>query len=210
MPRLMKRAAIGIRMHSGWGAVVTVVGTQSLEVIDRRRIVLIEAEGPRASQPYHHAAALPLAQAEKYLEKCAAASRRLALAALRELVEELKARSYCIRGAAILLAASRALPPLPQILAAHPLIHTAEGEFFRRSVREACEQLQISVIGVRERELDNRAKAAFGTAAIAVQKEISTLGKALGPPWTQDQKSAALAAAIALNGSDEKKATHRR
>jgi hypothetical protein len=159
MPRLMKQAAIGIRMHSGWGALVSVTGPpQALEIIDRRRIVVIEPGGRRAGQPYHHAATLPFSAADKYLKKYAETSRRLALAALREVLEELKSQCHRIAGAAILLAADRALPPLEQILAAHPLIHTAEGEFFRMVVREACEQLRVHVIGIRERDLEDQAK----------------------------------------------------
>jgi hypothetical protein len=197
----MKDAALGIRMHSGWGALVAVAGRpESLEVIDRRRIVVIEPGGPRAGQPYHHAATLSLREAEKYLEKYADASRRLALAALRELVGELKTRGYRTAGAAILLAAGRALPSLEEILAAHPLIHTAEGEFFRRAVREACVQLRVPVVGVRERQLEEQAKVAFGAAASRVQRKISGLGKSLGPPWTQDQKTAAIAAVMLLTG----------
>ena len=68
-------------------------------------------------------------------------------------------------GAAVLLASGRSLPPLEKILAAHPLIHTAEGEFFRHTVSQACEDLQISVTAIRQRDLDERAKAAFGKAA---------------------------------------------
>jgi hypothetical protein len=203
MPRLMKQAAIGIRMHSGWGALVSVTGPpQALEIIDRRRIVVIEPGGRRAGQPYHHAATLPFSAADKYLKKYAETSRRLALAALREVLEELKSQCHRIAGAAILLAADRALPPLEQILAAHPLIHTAEGEFFRMVVREACEQLRVHVIGIRERDLEDQAKAVFGSATIAVQERISGLGKSLGPPWTRDQKSSALAAAMVLHGQE--------
>jgi hypothetical protein len=197
----MKRAAIGVRMHSGWGALVGVAGRpDTLEVIDRRRIVVIDASGPRANQPYHHAAELPLPEAEKYLSNCAEVSRRLAVAAMREVVEQLKTRGYRVTGAGILLAGGRALPSLAEILTAHPLIHTAEGQFFRSVARQACEQLQIPVVGLRERELDERSKSVFGPAARRVQKRILALGESLGPPWTQDQKTAALAAALALRG----------
>lgn len=78
------------------------------------------------------------------------------------------------------------------------MIHTAEGEFFRRSFRKACESMRIAVTGIRERELDAQAAAAFGKAAPQVKKSIDGMGRCLGPPWTTDQKSAALAAAIVL------------
>ena len=114
------------------------------------------------------------------------------------MVRELDARHYRIVGAAVLLASGRPLPSLAKILASHPLIHTAEGEFFRNAVRRACEGLKISVTTVRERELEERAKTAFGDAASRVRRRIASLGSSIGPPWTKDHKTAALAAAMIL------------
>jgi hypothetical protein len=113
-------------------------------------------------------------------------------------IKELDGRHYGIVGAAILLASGRALPPLAKILAAHLLIHTAEGEFFRRAAHSACEGLQIPVTTIPVRELDARAKVAFAKRAGQVQSSIAGLGRSVGPPWTSDHKTAALAAALIL------------
>jgi hypothetical protein len=110
----------------------------------------------------------------------------------------LNARQYQIVGSAVLLASGRSLPPLEKILTSHPLIHTAEGELFRNTVSQACKDLQISVTAIRQRELGERAKAAFGNTASRVQASIASLGKTIGPPWTKDHKTAALAAALIL------------
>jgi len=195
----MKTAALGIRMHSGWGVLVAVSGdTTSLDVLDRRRIVTIDPEIQGSSQPYHHAANLGLPESERYLANCAAISERLAFTAIGELLKELDTRGCRIAGAAVLLASGRPLPPLAKILASHPLIHTAEGEFFRNAASKACERLKIPVTPVRERELEQQAKTTFGKAASGIQRRISTLGGSLGPPWTKDHKTAALAAAMIL------------
>jgi hypothetical protein len=195
----MKRASLGVRMHSGWGVLVAISGeADSIEMIDRRRIVITDPSIPGAKQPYHHAASLGLQKAESYLANCTAVSERLALAAVGDVVRELEVRQYRIVGAAILLASGRPLPPLSNILASHPLIHTAEGEFFRDGVRKACEQLEISVTTIRERDLDEQAKTVFGSAANRVRTRISSLGSSIGPPWTKDHKSGALAASIVL------------
>src|SRR6266550_5930347 len=194
----MKRAALGVRMHSGWGVLVAVAGDpDSLEVIDRRRIVVTDPGTPGAKQPYHRAVTLGLPKAETYLAKCTADSERLAVAAIGEVVRELEGR-YRIAGAALLLASGRPLPSLEKILASHPLLHTAEGEFFRNAIRSACERLKIPVTGTRERDLDESAKTAFGKTASRVQRAIAGMGKSIGPPWTKDHKSAALAAAMIL------------
>jgi hypothetical protein len=54
------------------------------------------------------------------------------------------------------------------------------------------------VTGIRERELNERVDTAFGKAASRIRQQISAFGRTLGPPWTQDQKTAALAGLLAL------------
>jgi hypothetical protein len=78
------------------------------------------------------------------------------------------------------------------------MIHTAEGEFFRHAAHQACEGLQIPVTTIRVRELDARAKLAFANRAGQVQSSIDGLGRTVGPPWTCEHKTAALAAALLL------------
>jgi hypothetical protein len=194
----MKHAALGFQMHSGWGVLVAVSeAPQAIEILARRRIITADPEMPGAIQPYHYAMNLKLP--EKHIANCAVASTGLAAAAIAELVAELNASNYSVVGAAVLLAAGRSLPPLEKILAAHPLIHTAEGEFFRHIATQACEDLQIPVTAIKQRDLDERATATFGKRASAVHSTIENLGKTIGPPWTKDHKTAALAAALLLS-----------
>ena len=184
----MKRAAIGVRTHSGWGALVVVSNADgALEVIDRRRVVITAPGTAGVKQPYHFAENLELPEAETFIGKCFRDSEHLAASAIQPLLGELRDRRYRVVGSAILQASGRPLPPLANILASHALIHAAEGEFFRRAFRKAFEGLDLAVTGFRERDLDECARAAFGTAASRIRQQISTLGRILGPPWTQDQ-----------------------
>jgi hypothetical protein len=182
----MTRATLGVRMHSGWGVLVAVSGDASLvEVVDRQRFVVTDLEIPGANQPYHYAASpglseLGLPESERYLAHCAAVSERMAFAAVGEVIRKLEGR-YRIVGAAVLSASGRVLPSLAKILASHPLIHTAEGEFFRHAVSKACEGLKITVTAIRERDLDEQVKTAFGNAASQVQRRIAMLGSLSGP-----------------------------
>lgn len=203
----MKRAVIGVRMHSGWGALVALSNdTGTVEVIERRRVTVAIPETPGGKQPYHFAENFELPKAEKFLRIRFADSKRLALEAVGEVVAELRDRQYRVIGAAVLLASGRPLPPLPKILASHALIHAAEGEFFREIFSKACEELELPVTGVRERDLDERVRTTFGKAATRMLQRISTMGRSLGPPWTQDQKTAALAALVVLAGERPQKA----
>jgi hypothetical protein len=195
----VKRAAIGVRMHSGWGALVAVSNNAgTVELLERRRVEVVTPGTPGAKQPYHFAERLELPEAEKFLENCFAASQRLALAAVRDVVAALQGRQYRVVGSAVVLASGRALPPLGKILASHPLIHTAEGEFFRAVFSKACEGLDLSVRGFRERDIEECVRATFGKAATRLLGQISTLGRSLGPPWTTDQKTATLTALLVL------------
>ncbi len=189
-------------MHSGSGVLVLVAvagEAGSVEVIDRKRIVITDPRMPGANQPYHHAARLGVEESGNHISNSAAAAERLALAAIEQVVRKLDGRDYRIEGAAVLLASGRLLPALAKILGSHPLIHTAEGELFRNSIRNACERLKISVEAIRERELEDRAKAAFGKSTVRVQRRIATAGSSIGPPWTKDHKTAALAALVVLS-----------
>jgi hypothetical protein len=194
----MKRAAIGVRMHSGWGALVAVSNNDgAAEILARRRIVVTAAQARGGNQPYHFAKTLELPEAEKYLADSFAASKHLAREAVRDLISELHGQHRVV-GCAVLLASGRPLPSLAKILAAHPLIHTAEGEFFRQTFSKACESLDLPVTGLRERDLDECLQTSFGEAATEMRQQVSTLGQSLGPPWTTDQKMAALAALVIL------------
>lgn len=197
----MKPAAIGVRAHSGWGAVVALSGdSAAAEVLARVRISVIGPKMTGPFQPYHRAANMKLSDAAKYLAKCASDCESIAVNALRQVTDELRVRGFRVTGCAVLLGSGRAMPPLAKILAAHPLLHTAEGIFFRKVFQDAFERLNFPVTGFRERDMDEHLKTAFGGRASNVRRKIAAMGKPLGPPWTTDQKLAALAAWMVLAG----------
>ncbi len=169
-----------------------------VEILARRRVSVSSPGAFGPNQPYHAAKDLEPAEAEKFLLTRFAAAKRLALSAVRDVVAELRDRQYKVVGSAVLLASGRPLPPLANILAAHPLMHTAEGEFFRRVIRKAYEGVNLSVTGIRERDLERQVQATFGKRWTRIREQIDAAGRALGPPWTQDQKLAAFGALVVL------------
>ena len=200
MPK--KLAAIGVQMHSGWGVLVAVAYAESVQILDRKRIVVVDPGMPGANQPYHYARLQlekqNLEEAERHLALCASTSEKLATKAIEEVVAELRGRGCRVAGAVVLQGAGRALPALPHILASHPLIHTAGGEFFGNVVKNACERLKIPVENIRRRDLEEHTKITFGRAATQLQRTVANIGKSLGPPWKADHKTAALAALTIL------------
>jgi hypothetical protein len=203
----MKRAAIGIRAHSGWAAVVAVAGkVEASEILDRQRISVVEPGARGGTQPYHFAKGLPLKHAEDHLAGCAKVARLLAAKGLQAITQGLRRLGYEVNQCCILTASGRALPPLAETLASHPMIHTAEGEFFRNAFADACDDLGLVVLKVRERELFDRASAELRFTATQLKSRLAKLGHNLGPPWTQDEKNATVAAWLLLR----RKATSRR
>lgn len=186
-------------MHSGWAAVVAVSGKPpSGEVLARVRLEMTEPGIEGAAQPYHAVEGRPLADARRHVERCVRSSRALARSGLDEMVAELEGRGYGVVGLGVLGASGRALPDLAGILASHALIHAAEGELFRNVIKEAAEARSLRVSRIREKDMDAALEAAFGTRGVEALHWVNGLRKMLGPPWTQDQKLAALAGWLVL------------
>jgi hypothetical protein len=196
MPHRLQ-AALGLRAHSGWAALIAVGGpASSPQVLDRRRIEM--ADDPKAKQPYHAAEGLPLAKAAALLERFSRQARQRAAAGLGAALEDLRAKGYDVVGAIVLAASGKPLPALKSVLASHALIHTADGEHFRDALAFAGQQHRLPVTRIREKELLARAQKALGHSGPELQAAVTSWGKPLGPPWTQDQKLSALGAWVGL------------
>ena len=195
----MQTAALGFRVHSGWAAAVVVCGPPDVPVVvDRRKIQLVKTFTYTFRQPYHTAEKMPRQDAAKFIASVQSDAKRRALSSLRSLQTDLAEGDFKIVRGALLLSSGRALPALEQILASHALIHTADGELFRDSLRAACARCTLPVQGIREKELFATASKALGIQAAILKRRIAAFGKSLGPPWSQDEKFAALAAWLTL------------
>jgi hypothetical protein len=211
----MKNAALGFRAHSGWAAYIAMAGpANSPALIERGRIQLADPRIPPPVQPYHKAAEMPFKKAEEFIRRTTEQTDNYARQGIEKIVADLRAQGYEAGTCGILLgsgrliiaAASRRqggevnspLPTLAHILGAHPLIHTAEGQLFRQAIVHGAEQCALRVVGIVERELFERTESALDLSRKELDRRVAEFGRALGPPWQQDQKFAALAAWLAL------------
>jgi hypothetical protein len=182
------RTALGFRAHSGWAAMVAVAGTmESPTILERRRIEIADPKLPHSKQPYHAAAGLPLAKAENLLHEATRSSRVLAIEAISAIVESLESHGHNVAACGVLRGSGKPLPDVAAILKSHALIHTAEGVMFRDVLEWAARECRLDVTLVREKDIDSSSISRF-----------ASIGKLIGPPWTQDQKFATVAALIAL------------
>jgi hypothetical protein len=198
---MSKRVAIGLRAHSGWAAAVSVGGSPRLpSVVDRRRIEMADEKTPRPVQPYHASEGLPLSRAEKIVGRALEDADRFGERDLEVLLRYLSRSGHEVAACAVLAGSGRTLPSLPDILASHALIHAAEGEMFRRALRNAVSRAGLAVFEVKEKEVYTRCARSAGLAEPALRLRIAGLGRRVGPPWAEDQKLAATAAWLALAG----------
>jgi hypothetical protein len=192
----MKHAAVGCRVHSGWAALIALSVTKGAPVVlFRERIHLVENFTYKFRQPYHTAKKLPLEEARAFVARVRSEARRLARRVIRELKTELRDQGYSLTGFGLLLASGRPLPAFAKILAAHSLIHTADGELFREALVHAAARTGLKPVVIRERELADSASRALRRKPADLAQSISVLG----PPWSQDEKLASLVAWLAAS-----------
>jgi hypothetical protein len=189
-------AALGFRSHSGWAVLVAVAGSSTQPAVVLRRRIELSRATPR--QPFHAAEGRPFADAEALIRRSTDEAQALAEGAVQDALSELRAGGDEPVASGLLVASGRALPGLRETLASHALIHAAEGELFREVLRNACRRHGLRAVEVKERELDDWAARALQRPQAEIKRQLVEWGRALGPPWTQDQKRAALAAWFAL------------
>jgi hypothetical protein len=196
-------AVLGFRPHTGWTAAVALAGKPNEpKVIDRRRIAFgPEGEGRFV---YHRAEEGPRDAAHRAIAGARKSSETAAAREIAKWIAELKARGFRAMAAAV-PTSRRPLPKnLDEILGAHSRIHAAEGAFYRDAIASACETSGLEVRRVVERELPSLASALLKTGQGGVETRLRDMGKILGPPWSEDQKLATLAAWLQLGARNSR------
>jgi hypothetical protein len=71
---------------------------------------------------------------------------------------------------------------------------------FRDALVRAAGACGLKAHAIPEKVLPKHAERALATPASRLLKIVAALGRSAGPPWGKDQKDAALAALVALEG----------
>ena len=189
-----RTAALGLTAHTGWAALVVVGGPAAEpEILAKGRIDVATtfAEGA----VFHAGQEMSLERARKHVRESDARFIERARTRLGAFVGQLGAVKVV---AARMAAAEKVVPPLETTLRSHALVHTAEGELYRRVFAAACAALRIPFARVPDKELPALVAAALGLTPARLSEQIAAMGKASGRPWTVDQKQATLAAWLVL------------
>jgi hypothetical protein len=199
-PKSLTPAAIGFSSHSGWAAVVC-LGGPAHAILERSRLLLTSAPLPR--EPYHDAKRGGPEEAAQIVADAAEEARALAIEAITDLAESVRAHGYELVASGVVLGGGRPDFTLSQALSTHAAMHGAEGWLFREALTEASQACGLQATGVRERDLPARAAAALGVSESVVGELAQQLGRGQGAPWGLVQKSAALAGLVALRSVSE-------
>jgi hypothetical protein len=192
-----RTAALGFAPHSGWAALIGLgIDGGMPRILSRGRVEM--AEDAESKQPYHAVEGLEVPQAAKRLQAYEAEAGRKAHEALKRVVGELAGDGSRVVGVGILESAGRKGSSLAATLSSHALIHTADGDHFRNALARAADRCRLPVFRVRARDLDAEASRGIGQTPRALRAALQRLGREMGPPWTADQKAAALLAWLVL------------
>jgi hypothetical protein len=172
-------AVVGVSDHAGWAVLIT--ATPDGDVVDRRRITLVDGGLP--VMPHHHdAQGLPADEGVALVERVRASAERCARAALDALAGEV---AVPIRGIAL-----RVRPALPPTIAERITDYraqcVADWVMYREALAGAAQARDWAVTWYD-------ARVVLAEAAAHV---LRAAGKALGPPWQKDHR-VAMAAALA-------------
>ena len=195
-PRAAHLAAIGFRVKTGRAIAVALAGPRANpRLLFRREVLLHDPNVPESRQP-HHGAIMPFVPAKpEAVARGKKAAQRVAIAAVRALSEELRAAGCKLAGIALVVSSN---PDVNRIGSSHVRAHALEGILFREVLEAGARASRLPSILILEREVLPRASAALPRPAGGLRRVLARFGKEIGSPWRADEKSATLAAWLAL------------
>jgi hypothetical protein len=188
-------AALGFRVKSGWATAVLIAGPmQSPQVLDRRTIDLCDPAIPESRQPYH-ARMGTLETDEPKLARRRKVVIQAANRSVAKLLCDYRTAAHPIRAAGLVVGSD--IDPA-KITNPHIRAHALEGRLFRTALEDALRSDGLSCLVIVERNAYTRPAEILGLTEEDLKRTIAQLGRSLGGPWRSDEKTASLAAWMAL------------
>jgi hypothetical protein len=192
-------AAFGLKARTGRALLVVLAGSiDAPRVLERSQLPLLPA-GVMA--PYHAAEALEPEAARRSVRRSIAIAHRLAASGIDAVLKRIVAGGHSLSGCAVLIGKGMPDWSTQDILAVHVRMHQAEGELFREVLVAGARAAGIEPACIAEKSALTDAAARLGIPEAVLALKIADLGKQAGPPWGKDQKEAAAAALVALQGA---------
>jgi hypothetical protein len=186
------KCVVGLHARTGAAEAValTVWGGAASSVAFRGRWSLDLIEDRAERQVYHAVADLPLARAETMVRREMDAVADIAVRHLSSIIRSLGS----VDAIGVIVGDFPVPDSLSSILAAHTLMHAAEGALFRDALLDAATACAVPGIGVSRNLATDLLGGAYADA-------VALVGSAAGRPWRKDHKLATIAAIISADSA---------
>jgi len=192
---MQMKATIGFRVKSGWAAVVLVARAgRSLQALDTRTIDLCDPAIAETRQPYH-AGMGKLQTNEAILERRKKVIVQAANQSVSRLLNDYRAVGHAIQGAGLVVGSD--IDPA-KVASPHIRAHALEGRLFRTVLEDALQSNGLSCLVIVEKTAYVTAAKSLKRTEAELKRVVSEMGRSLIGPWRADEKTAALAAWLAL------------
>lgn len=175
---------------------MVVAGTAAApHVLEHRSLDLSDPAAPDSRQPFHAGLGLDAKTADPIVKRACDAARAAALVALRELVASVRARGSEPRGVGLVVGSD--IDPT-KLANPHVRAHASEGRLFREILEAAAAACELPCLVLVERDAYEEAAKDLHRRPDLLQRAVTELGRAVPGPWRAEEKTAALAAWVAL------------
>jgi hypothetical protein len=191
----------GVADHTGWAVLVCVSARHRVpEVVDRRRVELIEPGLPR--QPYEHDTLdLNTADAERLVRAVRESAAHRAERALSLLQSSLGALGQIVSIALREPTLARLPRTVAEAHASRSVMVRADGMLYHDALCGAAASLGIGVAMFARGAERQQAAEAVQVPVERMDQFLDSLRTSLGPPWQQDHQAATARAIAALGKS---------
>lgn len=164
-------------------------------VLEHHALELWDPEVPDSRQPYHAGLGLEPAHADPIVKRACDAARAVALVAVEKLVAGLRTAGCEPRGMGLVVGSDG---DPTKIANPHVRAHASEGRLFREILEAGAAACELPCFVLVEHDAYDAAAKALRRNADSLQRAVTELGRGLPGPWRAEEKTAALAAWVAL------------
>jgi len=164
-------------------------------VVDRQVLALSDAAVPASRQPYHAVLGARQGDRSALERRLRGIVERVTRRSLTQLLARYRGQGRTVRGLALVVGS--VIDPA-SIGNDHIRAHALEGQLFRTALERAAVRARVACATHVERGLYETAAARLKRSPAELRKVVVELGRAVAGPWRADEKTATLAAWMAL------------
>ena len=175
---------------------MVVTGTAAApHVLEHHALELWDPAVPDSRQPYHAGLGLEPAHAAPIVQRACDAARAIALVAVQKLVAAVRAAGCEPHGVGLVVGSDG---DPTKIANPHVRAHASEGRLFREILEAGAAAQELPCFVLVEQGAYEEAAKALHRGVGSLQRAVTELGRTVPGPWRAEEKTAALAAWLAL------------